>query len=72
MTIKKIAVTILVTAVSVLTLVAVLSIWDVFSKDTLGKALGTIGVVAFGSLIVIIASKEVERKNEHTPLPPLQ
>lgn len=71
MSVKKIAIGVLIAAVSVLTLIAVLSIWDVLSKDTLGKALGTIGVVAFGALIVILASKEVEHKNER-PVPPPQ
>ncbi len=60
---KQIAIYTLVTAVAILTLIAVLSIWDVLSKEVLGKSLSTIGVVAFGALIVVIASQALENKN---------
>ena len=63
---KQIAIYILVTAVAVLTFIAVLSIWDVFSKETLGKSLSTIGVVAFGALIVIIAAQALGHNNSDT------
>lgn len=61
--VKSIAIGILIVAVSILTLIAILSIWDVFSKDVLWKAISTIGVVAFGSLIVFIAAQALEHKN---------
>ena len=66
---RQTAIYILVTAVAILTLIAVLSIWDVLSKEVLGKSLSTIGVVAFGALIVIIASQALEnRNNTNRPL----
>ena len=70
MSIKKIAIYILVAAVSLLTLISVLSIWDVFSRDVLGKSLSTIGVVAFGALIVILASEALSRRTP--PSSPMQ
>ena len=58
--IKKIAVSILITSVVLLTFLAILSIWDVLQKDVLGKSLATLGVIAFASLIVLLAAKYIE------------
>ncbi|MES2930928.1 MAG: hypothetical protein V4665_04055 [Patescibacteria group bacterium] len=63
--IKKIAVYILIASVSILTLVAILSVWDVFSDDVLWKSISTIGIVAFGALIVIIVSQVFDHKENH-------
>jgi hypothetical protein len=60
--VKNIAISVLITAVAVLTLIAVLSIWDVFSKDVLWKSISTIGIVAFGALIVVIAAQVLDHK----------
>lgn len=60
---KQIAIYTLVTSVAILTLIAVLSIWDVLSEEVLGKSLSTIGVVAFGALIVVVASQALDNKN---------
>ena len=61
--VKSVAIGILITAVSILTLIAILSIWDVLSKDVLWKSISTIGIVAFGSLIVVVAAQALEHKN---------
>ena len=61
--VKSVAIGILITAVSVLTLIAILSIWDVLSKDVLWKSISTIGIIAFGALIVVIAAQALENKN---------
>ena len=61
--IKKVAVTVLVTAVTLLTLLALLSIWDVLAKDIFGKSLSSIGVIAFGALVIIIAVQTLEKKS---------
>ncbi|NCB21200.1 MAG: hypothetical protein EOM88_04805 [Clostridia bacterium] len=61
--IKEVAVGILITAVSVLTLISILSIWNVFGKEVLWKSISTIGIVAFGALIVIIASQVLSHKD---------
>lgn len=44
-------------------LVAILSIWEVFGSDTgdvVWKALGSLGAIALGALIVSVASKLVD------------
>ena len=61
-TIKKVAVAILIISVCFLTFLAVLSIWDVLSKDVMYKSLSTIGVIAFAALIVLVAAKSLEEK----------
>lgn len=63
--IKEVAVGVLITAVSILTLIAILSIWDVFGKEVLWKSISTIGIVAFGALIVIIASQVLSHKDSN-------
>jgi len=60
--VKSIAIGILITAVSILTLIAILSIWDVLSSDVLWKSISTIGIVAFGALIVVVAAQALEHK----------
>lgn len=61
--IKNISIAVLVTSVVILTFVAILSIWDVLQEDTLMKALTSIGVIGFSSLVVLLAAKYVEDKN---------
>jgi hypothetical protein len=66
------AVGVLIVSVVLMTFVAILSIWDVFAKDTFWKSISTIGVIAFSSLIVLIAAKSVEEyQNKHNSLPPM-
>ncbi len=66
---KKIAVYVLVVSVTILTFIAVLSIWDFLSKDALWKSISTIGIVAFSALIVIVASQVMDHKDGPT-MPP--
>lgn len=63
--IQNIAIGIFIVSVAVLTLVAVLAIWDVFGKDTLYKSLSTIGVLAFSSLVVIVATRAMEKNSNN-------
>lgn len=63
--IQNAAIGIFIVSVAVLTLVAVLAIWDVFSKDTLYKSLSTIGVLAFSSLVVIVATRAIDKHNSN-------
>lgn len=58
--IKNIAVTVLVVSTVVLTFIAILSIWDVLANDTFWKSLSTMGVLAFGSAIILITIKYLE------------
>lgn len=73
--VQNVAVWILITCVVLMTFVAILSIWDIFSKDAFWKSLSTIGVVAFSSLIVVVAAKSLEdyqsRHNGPTQMPPM-
>ncbi|MEA2112956.1 MAG: hypothetical protein U9P50_03235 [Patescibacteria group bacterium] len=64
-TIKKIAVVILVISVTLMTFLAILSIWDVLDKDVFWKSISTIGVVAFGSLIIVVAVKALEDRESN-------
>ena len=59
--IENIAVAIFIMSVVILTLLAVLAIWDVLEKDVLWKSLSTIGILAFASLVVIVAARAVEK-----------
>lgn len=61
--IKKIAVGIVIITATIFTFVGVLSIWDLFSDDALWKSLSTLGVVAFGALVVAVASEHMIDKN---------
>lgn len=63
-TIQNIALVVFVISVTVLTIVAVLAIWDFFSDDVLYKTLSTIGIITFASLIVIVAAKVIERHHD--------
>lgn len=65
--IQKIAVSVLIASVVVLTFLAILAIWDVLSDDIFWKSISTIGVVAFAALIVVVAAKSID----HFRQPPL-
>lgn len=68
--IKKTAAAILITSVVFLVFIAILSIWDVLAKDVFWKSLSTIGVIAFGSAIIIATTQAMEQKvtkNTDTP-----
>lgn len=60
--VKQIAVTVLVLSVIVLTFLAVLSIWEYVSSDLFYKSLSTMGVIAFASVIVLLAIRYLEGK----------
>lgn len=56
MNIRQMAVYLLIASVSLLALLAVLSIWGVLNDGVLWKSISTIGVFAFASLVIITAS----------------
>lgn len=70
--IKKIAVSVLVTAVTLLTFLSILSIWDVLAKDIFWKSISSIGVVAFGALVIVVAAQTLEKKEDAKVSPPSQ
>lgn len=55
---------ILTTSVIFMTLLAILAIWDVFSKDVAWKALSTLGVVLVAAAISLVIIKIIEDKNQ--------
>jgi hypothetical protein len=59
--IRKATVVVLIVAASFLAILGVMAIWELVSdKEVLYKALGTLGVLAFGAFIIIITSLERE------------
>ncbi len=67
-TVQNIAVLVFIISVVFLTLIAILSIWDVFEPDVFWKSITTIAVVGFSSLLVIAAVKGVENhQKNNTP-----
>jgi uncharacterized protein YggT (Ycf19 family) len=60
-TIRQITLTILIISVSLLAILGVLAIWEVIKdKDVLYKSLSSVGIIAFGTLIITITSLERE------------
>jgi len=55
--IKKIAVGILILSIVIITLIILLSVWDIINPYTLWKSIFTIIIIAIASLIVIIVIK---------------
>jgi len=53
---RNMTLAVLITSVAVLALIGVLAIWDVIQGDNIGKSLGSIGVIAFSSLIIVLIS----------------
>ena len=70
--IKKIAVAVVIVTATIFTFVGVLSIWDLFSDDALWKSLSTLGVVAFGALVVAIASEHMLDKTPNQQISTVQ
>ncbi|MEI7777587.1 MAG: hypothetical protein WCI52_03175 [bacterium] len=58
--IRYFTVVVFIVAVVVLVLLGVLSIWEVLSADALAKALSSIGIIAFSSLVTVVFSLERE------------
>lgn len=65
--IKNVAITVFIVAVVVLTLIGVLSIWDVLAKDTLYKSVTTMALIGFAALIVAGSAKFIETRQGSTP-----
>ena len=60
-TLRQITLGILIASASVLALLGVLAIWDVIAdKTVLYRSLGSLGILAFSSLIIVMTCKERE------------
>lgn len=66
-TIKRWVAIILTTSVVFMTLLAILSIWDVFDDDIAWKALSTLGVVLVVSAITLVIIKIIDDKEGNPP-----
>ncbi len=65
-TVQTIAYWVMIISLVFLTLLAILSIWDIFDKDVFWKSIATIGVITFSSGIILIVTKNIE-KNQNKP-----
>src|SRR3989344_1809657 len=62
--IRQITLTILIVSVSFLAILGVLAIWEIIKdKDVLYKSLSSVGILAFGSLVITMTSLEREGNN---------
>ena len=59
---------ILAVAVTVLTLLAVLSIWGYLEQDVSGKSISTLGILVFSSIVLLLVFRITEDKKN----PPVQ
>ena len=62
--IQNIASFIFITAVAILSLVSIFGVWKVFSGDVIWKSFETLGLLAGISVIVIVAGRFIEGKNQ--------
>ncbi len=62
-TIRHLTLTVLIISISILTLFGILAIWDVISdKDLLYKVIGSVSILAFCSLIIVMTCLNQEGK----------
>jgi len=57
--VQNIASGLFIFCVFVLTVVSILGVWDIFSSDVITKSFETLGLLAFVSVVVIVASRFV-------------
>lgn len=50
-------------AVALLSTVAILGVWDFFTRDVITKSFETLGLLAFAAVIVIVAGHFIDRNN---------
>ncbi|HEY4483657.1 MAG TPA: hypothetical protein VI752_00575 [Candidatus Paceibacterota bacterium] len=70
-TIQNIAAGFFIASVAVLTILAVLAVWDFLAEDVITKSLTTIGILGFSSLVIIIAARALDNRqggNNHPTL----
>jgi hypothetical protein len=59
-TVQKGAIWVFITAVVLLTFIAILSIWDVVANDVLYKSFVTICVIGFSAGVTVIAARGLD------------
>lgn len=65
--VQNIAAFVFISAVTVLSLISVLGVWDFFSHDTITKSFETLGLLALVTLIVMVAGRFMESRNQQDP-----
>ncbi|MEI6345701.1 MAG: hypothetical protein WCO79_00470 [bacterium] len=58
-TIQNVASGIFIGAVSILSLISILGVWDIFNKDVISKSFATLGILAAVAVVVMVAGKFV-------------
>jgi len=66
--VKKWISILLAVAVSILTLLAILSIWGYLEQDVSGKSISTLGILVFSSIVILLVFRIMEDKKN----PPVQ
>ncbi|MEX0910359.1 MAG: hypothetical protein WDZ73_01230 [Candidatus Paceibacterota bacterium] len=63
--IQNIAAGFFIVSVAVLTIIAILAVWDVLAEDVITKSLTTIGILGFSSLVIIIAARVLDARQDN-------
>lgn len=70
-TIQNIASGIFIGAVSVLSLISILGVWDIFNKDVISKSFATLGILAVVAVVVMVAGRFVGGGEAADPTVPI-
>jgi len=62
--IQDIAGFVFITAVSVLSFVSILGVWEFFGNDVILKSFQTLGLLAIAAIVIIVAGRFVDHKSE--------
>jgi len=66
--IRKLTLSILIVAISLLALLGILSIWEIIKdKDVLWKSVSSLIILAFGALIIVATCRQMEGTNKSKP-----
>jgi len=63
--IEKIAFVTLISSVIIVVLITILSIWiGIFDEDLLWRSVSTVSVIGFASLVVLLATKLIDKRQD--------
>lgn len=65
--IKNIAASFFVVAVTILSVISVMGVWDIFDGDVIVKSFQTLGLLAFVAVITMAAGQHMENRSEAVP-----
>ncbi len=58
-----------IVAVSILTVISIMGVWDFFEQDVISKSFQTLSLLAFVSIIILVASRHIENRSVDPSLP---